>query len=138
MTPRAHAIFLHNNVRYNNIVCNWGSYETLGEIDPKIWIFSFCVPEYAFSPQFQSTCHYIVNHYKKILHVRLELQLMSTLLFGGGGGAQTEKLLNLYPRLPVVSRLWSKKNGWRNVSRKSINFTCKYALFRKFSDQSVL
>ena len=36
-----------------------------------IRIFSFCAPSTLRSPQLQSTCHYIVNDYVKILHVRL-------------------------------------------------------------------
>ena len=45
------------------------------------------------APQLQSTCHYIVNHYVKILHVRLGgANNMRPLSWGGGGGAQTEKI----------------------------------------------
>ena len=42
--------------------------------DKVSWIFSVCAPpppQYVMRPQLQSTCHYIVNYYVKLLHVRL-------------------------------------------------------------------
>ena len=44
------------------------------------------------APQLQSTCHYIGNHYVKILHVHLGDANNMRPLSWGGGGAQTEKI----------------------------------------------
>ena len=42
-------------------------------------------PQYVMLPQLQSTCHYIVNHYVKILHVHLGVaNNMHPLSWGGG------------------------------------------------------
>ena len=49
------------------------------------------------APQLQSTCQYIVNHYVKILHVRLGGANNMHPLSWGGGGAQTEKILESFP-----------------------------------------
>ena len=56
-------------------------------------IFSVRAPQYVMRPQLQSTCHYIVNHYVKIWHMRLGgANNMRSLSWGGG--AQTEKIRN--------------------------------------------
>ena len=52
-------------------------------------LFRLCHPQYVMlcSPQLQSTCHYIVNHYVKILHVHLGVaNNMHPQNWGGGGG----------------------------------------------------
>ena len=41
------------------------------KIIKKFRIFSVCALQYIMQPQLQSRCHYIVNHYLKIWHVRL-------------------------------------------------------------------
>ena len=53
-----------------------------------IGIFSVCAPPSTLcSPQWQSTCHFIVNHYVKILHVRLGVaNNMHPLSWGGTNG----------------------------------------------------
>ena len=43
-------------------------------------------PRTLWTPQLQSTCHYIVNHYGKIFHVRLGVWIICTHQAGGGGG----------------------------------------------------
>ena len=49
------------------------------------------------SPQLQSTCPYIVNHYVKIWHVHLEgANNMQPLSWGGGGGGMNEKRAKKY------------------------------------------
>ena len=54
-------------------------YETI-----EVWIFSVCAPQYVMLPQLQSTFHYIVNHYVKILHVHLGVaNNMHPLSWGG-------------------------------------------------------
>ena len=35
-------------------------------------------PQYFMLPQLQSTCHYLVNHYVEIWHVRLGVQIICT------------------------------------------------------------
>ena len=53
------------------------------------WNFFRLCPQYVMGPQLQSTCHYIVNHYVKILHVHLgAANNMRPLSWG----AQTEKI----------------------------------------------
>ena len=47
------------------------------------------------SPQLQSTCHYIVNHYVKILHVHLGVANNMRPLSCGGGGGHKRKRSNL-------------------------------------------
>ena len=62
----------------------------------KIWIFSVCAPPPSTlcSPQLQSTCHYIVNHYVKILHVHLGVaNNMHPLSWGGGHKRKRSKNL---------------------------------------------
>ena len=47
-------------------------------------LFRLWPPSSLCSPQWQSTCHYIVNHYVKILHVRLGVaNIMHPLSWGG-------------------------------------------------------
>ena len=48
------------------------------------------------SPQLLSTCHYIVNHHVKILHMRLGGANNMHPLSWRGWGAQTEKIQNFY------------------------------------------
>ena len=50
-------------------------------------LFRLCPPSTLCSPQLQSTCHYIVNHYVKILHVHLGVaNNMHPLSWGGTNG----------------------------------------------------
>ena len=62
-------------------------------------IFSVCAPpppSTLCSPQLQSTCHYIVNHYVKILHVHLGVaNNMHPLSWGGGTNGEDPKTLIL-------------------------------------------
>ena len=46
-------------------------------------IFSVCAPQYVMVPQLQSTCHFKINHFVKILHVLLG----GAINLEGGGGA---------------------------------------------------
>ena len=59
----------------------------LESTDGKRQLFSVCAPPSTLcSPQLQSTCHYIVNHYVNILHVHLGVaNNMHPLSWGGGG-----------------------------------------------------
>ena len=52
------------------------------------------------APQLQSTCQYIVNHYVKILHVRLGGANNMRPLSWGGGGHKRKRSSNLF-------RLWT-------------------------------
>ena len=50
-------------------------------------LFRLCPPSTLCAPQLQSTCHYIVNHYVKLLHVRLGgANNMRPLSWGGTNG----------------------------------------------------
>ena len=71
-------------------------------------LFRLCPPPPSTlcSPQLQSTCHYIVNHYGKILHVHLGVA--NNKLSWGGGGAQTEKIL--FFNAKVDEHHWSSLN----------------------------
>ena len=56
-------------------------------IVPFFGSFPFVPPQYVMLPQLQSTCHYIVNHYVKILHVHLGVaNNMHPLSWGGTNG----------------------------------------------------
>ena len=69
-------------------------------------LFHLCPPPSTLcAPQLQSTCHYIVNHYVKILQVRLGgANNMRPLSWGGGGGGSTKgkdpKLMT--PQIPKL------------------------------------
>ena len=69
-------------------------------------LFRLCPPPPSTlcSPQWQSTCHYIVNHYVKILHVRLGVaNNMHPLSWGGGGGGGTN---GKDPKKPCSTFRW--------------------------------
>ena len=77
-------------------------------------LFRLCPPSTLCSPQLQSTCHYIVNYYVKILHVRLGVANNMRPL-SWGGGAQTEKIpfrikLNRFKKQMLYSTI-SQYNG---------------------------
>ena len=55
--------------------------------------FSLVPLQYVMHPQFQSRCHYIVNHYVKKCHVPLGgANNLQPLSWEGWGEAQTEKI----------------------------------------------
>ena len=59
-------------------------------------LFRLCPPSTLCSPQLQSTCHYIVNHYVKILHVHLGVaNNMHPLSWGGTNGKDPFFLMRL-------------------------------------------
>ena len=65
---------------------NFGKYRDL---------FRLCPPSTLCAPQLQSTCHYIVNHYVKILHVRLGgANNMRPLSWGGTNGKDPNTVLD--------------------------------------------
>ena len=59
-------------------------------------LFRLCPPSKLCSPQSQSTCHYIVNHYVKILHVHLGVANNMHPLSWGGGGYKRKRSKLLY------------------------------------------
>ena len=103
--PDARAIFLYNYLLCNSTCCAIGGSITWGGgggheqtnglfCINNSWIFSVCAPPPSTlcAPQLQSTCHYIVNHYVKIWHVRLGgANNMRPLSWGGGGGHKRKR-----------------------------------------------
>ena len=68
--------------------------------------FPFVPPSTLCSPHWQSTCHYIVNHYVKILHVRLGVaNNMHPLSWGGGHKQKRSKCLFIGRNLFLVSHI---------------------------------
>ena len=59
-------------------------------------------PQYVMHPHLQSTCHYTVNQYVKIWHVRLGVQIICAPLRWGGGVSQTERIRLTYNK-PLYS-----------------------------------
>ena len=62
-----------------------------------------CPPSTLCSPQLQSTCHYIVNHYVKILHVHLGVaNNMHPLSWGGTNGKDPKNVTQFKSRVSCV------------------------------------
>ena len=69
--------------------------------------FPFVPPSTLCAPQLQSTCHYIVNYYVKILHVRLGgANNMRPLSWGGTNGKDPEFVFPSYLHLFLLSILF--------------------------------
>ena len=66
------------------------------DLQTEMGSFPFVPPSTLCSPQLQSTCHYIVNHYVKILHVYLGVANNRHPLSWGGGGTNGKDPGNVF------------------------------------------
>ena len=58
-------------------------------------LFTVCSPQYVIRPPVTEHGHYIVNHLKKLWHMRLvRANNMRPLIWGGGGGHKRKRLKN--------------------------------------------